>query len=350
MMAFKRCVIAGPVLAGLAACATAPLSPMTGAADQEVSTRPISGSKLIYPAQMVRQEIEGEVDVSCTVDVSGATSDCVILKIVGPMTFAEAATAFVKGARYRPAIRGGMPVAELNHYFAIKFVIGPLDLPNEQLLAGLSADWAQCAVPGPNYQTRIAGCDRAIETSAAFPPLLEAGYEVRANLHAAQSHYDQAVTDYDAAINTGFASLHTYRQRGLAAVALRDYQKAKSDLEIVLKATPDDVLSLQGRSRAELGLGEIVAARHDLDREILRSPDDPSLRIQRARIAETTNDRAAALTDLDAALRLNPTEVSALAARCRVYRSMARSSEAAADCAQVELVDPKHKIAADTPA
>jgi len=339
----KHIFLAATVSAVLSACAAVPAP--SAPVNREVSGRPVSGARLSYPPDMLRQSLEGVVDATCTVDVQGATSDCIITRVEGSMTFAVSALAFVRGAKYLPATHNGVPIAEPHHIFTIRFVLAPVDALQQQNLSHLSTDWAQCMAPAAQGQAAIDACGRAIDLSGQNPALQEAAYEQRARIYAAHGQYDLAVADDDRAVASGAASIYTYRQRGLAEVALMNYPKAKSDFDFVLEASPDDMASLRNRSRTALAMKDFASARHDLDHAILIRPDDPSLFVLRADLSVAAGDSAAALVDLGAALRLNPTEVPAFAARCRLHRSMGQAAGAAADCARVEELDPKHKTA-----
>jgi len=92
--------------------------------DSEVSARPIAGPPMKYPPRMQDQGREGQVEVTCDVDADGATSNCVVGNVVGGAAFSEAALAWVKLQRYKPAIRNGVPIAEPHHKFNIVFKLG----------------------------------------------------------------------------------------------------------------------------------------------------------------------------------------------------------------------------------
>ena len=91
--------------------------------DSEVSAKPIAGPPLAYPPRMLQAGREGRVDISCDVDATGATSNCAVTGSTGGDTFAEAALAYVQQARYKPAIRNGVPAREPHHTFHIIFTL-----------------------------------------------------------------------------------------------------------------------------------------------------------------------------------------------------------------------------------
>jgi len=92
--------------------------------DSEVGARAINNVKLTYPPRMLDQGREGQVEVTCDVDADGGTSNCSVGAIDGGQVFADAALAYVKAARYKPAIKNGVPIAEPHHKFNIVFKLG----------------------------------------------------------------------------------------------------------------------------------------------------------------------------------------------------------------------------------
>jgi protein TonB len=98
--------------------------PAPSVPDSAVGARAINNVKLVYPPRMIDQGREGRVDVTCDVDVDGATSNCVVGSVTGGQAFADAALAYVRQARYKPAIRNGVPVPEPHHTFDIVFKLG----------------------------------------------------------------------------------------------------------------------------------------------------------------------------------------------------------------------------------
>ena len=91
--------------------------------DSEVSAKPIAGPPLVYPPRMLQAEREGKVDITCDVDTDGGTSNCAVTAAIGGSAFTDAAMAYVQQARYKPAVRNGVPVKEPHHTFHIIFAL-----------------------------------------------------------------------------------------------------------------------------------------------------------------------------------------------------------------------------------
>jgi protein TonB len=82
---------------------------------------PISGAPPVYPAIAQTRGQQGWVDLDCTVDEGGRTSNCSVVNHQGSNSFIESALSYVAAARYRPAIHNGVPIVEQHHRFHIEF-------------------------------------------------------------------------------------------------------------------------------------------------------------------------------------------------------------------------------------
>ncbi len=88
---------------------TAP--PAQAAPDRDVSEHPIGGTAAPeYPQDMLEEEREGSATVTCDVDTSGVTNNCVLTNVTGGASFGRSALAFAERHRYSPATHNGVPV------------------------------------------------------------------------------------------------------------------------------------------------------------------------------------------------------------------------------------------------
>lgn len=97
---------------------TAPAAPAVP--DSDVSERPISGAKPVFPARMLQSGREGSVDIECDVGTDGKTSNCTVVSSTGGSAFADAAMESVQHATYKPAIHNGVP-EKRRHKWTIAF-------------------------------------------------------------------------------------------------------------------------------------------------------------------------------------------------------------------------------------
>jgi TonB family protein len=75
---------------------------------------PVAGGGPPYPTDYVRDGRAGEVAVDCTIDPDGEPEHCRVRDVFGGRRFAEATVDWLNSGtvRFRPALRGGVPVAE----------------------------------------------------------------------------------------------------------------------------------------------------------------------------------------------------------------------------------------------
>jgi protein TonB len=99
-----------------------PSGPLTAPPpDTFAGSVPLGGAKLAYPAIAQAHGQQGWVDLDCTVDEAGRTSNCSVVDHLGGQSFVDAAQSYVAAARYRPATHNGVPVVEQHHRFHIEF-------------------------------------------------------------------------------------------------------------------------------------------------------------------------------------------------------------------------------------
>ncbi len=87
-----------------------PAPPPVAAPDQNVSERPLSNAKAVYPDSLVEDEVEGSADVECDVDTTGHTSNCKVDAVTGSSLFGSSALNYAESNVYSPATHNGVPV------------------------------------------------------------------------------------------------------------------------------------------------------------------------------------------------------------------------------------------------
>ena len=90
----------------------------------ELSTMPAFRKRVTpeYPADLKKQELQGEVSLSVTIDVTGHVVDIRVLRSSHAL-FARAAMAAVKHSLFIPATRNGSPVATILDDLVYSFVL-----------------------------------------------------------------------------------------------------------------------------------------------------------------------------------------------------------------------------------
>jgi hypothetical protein len=97
---------------------TASPPPPVSPTDREPSYQPVAGGSPPYPSDYVRDGRPGEVSLTCLILASGEPQNCRVADYIGGRRFAEAVVKWLNTGqvRFRPAVRGGHPVAEERHW------------------------------------------------------------------------------------------------------------------------------------------------------------------------------------------------------------------------------------------
>ena len=106
----------------VAGCATNP--PDRDGPDKDGDVALITSQGPAYPPDMEKQGETGFVSLDCTITSAGQAEDCIVTKATNA-EFSEAARTYIAHARYRPAVRDGVPVAVAHHGIAIRFKLPP---------------------------------------------------------------------------------------------------------------------------------------------------------------------------------------------------------------------------------
>jgi tetratricopeptide (TPR) repeat protein len=116
--------------------------------------------------------------------------------------------------------------------------------------------------------------------------------------------------------------------RGLAYLALRQFDHALADFNQAVEQQPDAAALRNNRGRVYYESQQYAAAVAEFGEAIRLAPADPTPLVNRGMARAATPDAAAALADFDAALALNATLSAALTGRAIVLVGQNRADEA----------------------
>ena len=129
------------------------------------------------------------------------------------------------------------------------------------------------------HEEAIAVLDEIIDLDRGIP--LPPFYAMRGHLHVLKLSYGEALADFNEAINLseadGFDEVYEfeaglYTARGQSWAALREYERAVDDFNIVIESEPSAEAYL-ARGEAFAAMGKYIAAMDDCERAIRRQPD-----------------------------------------------------------------------------
>jgi tetratricopeptide (TPR) repeat protein len=122
--------------------------------------------------------------------------------------------------------------------------------------------------------------------------------------------YDKAVEAYQKAAELDHRNDKGYslalQQRAYALTAQQKFQQAIEDYNSALEITPDDQGIYERRAYAEMRLGDYNHALTDYNEMLKRKPNDVSYLLYRSYIYEVKGDIANSMADCDKVLQMHP--------------------------------------------
>ena len=215
------------------------------------------------------------------------------------------------------------------------------------------------------YEEALVDYNRAIEIN----PHLFYAYYSRGEVKSTLGDYKAAIVDYDKVIEISDEVFHTYFLRGFAYLMLGDYKAAIVDYDKAIKVDPEnnaDAYCNRGAARCELAESERAlgntgsaqrlyeAAIADYDKAIEIDPEDAIAYSNRGAaryklgISEAARGHlkkaqrlyAAAIEDCTQAIKINPEHANAYNNRGHVKEALGQKEAAKADFQKAEKLDP----------
>lgn len=95
-------------------------------------------------------------------------------------------------------------------------------------------------------------------------PDYEAAYYNRAGVFMDQDRYDRAIRDLNVSLRLSPGDAMTLSRNGRCYWYLKDYRRALEELEAALAAHPDDAETLRWRAKVKTELGDVAGAQADV--------------------------------------------------------------------------------------
>lgn len=163
-------------------------------------------------------------------------------------------------------------------------------------------------------------------------------------LHS-EKKYDEAVREFDRAINLEPANVEAYRLRGRSKREKGDLQGALNDFNRALELEPDNNRTLLGRGLVREKLGDLQGAMTDYTRGIQLDTKYPNGYSYRGLLKINSKDYRGAVADFDAAIGLEPQNVSAYINRGLAKARLGDNASAIGDYDRAIELDPKRALA-----
>lgn len=210
------------------------------------------------------------------------------------------------------------------------------------LTPALAADeWDISTCVGPDAAQSVDACTRIINDKATSQEDLGKAYGARGNSYQKLNKYDQAITDYDAAIKLDQKNASLYVNRGHALQAKGDLDKALADQDEAIKLDPKNRSAYVNRGDVFAAKGEYAKAVADYDAAIKIDPKDAVAYLDRGNARNADGKYEAAVADFDAAVQLLPKYPMGYFSRGFAHLYAGSLPKALADFKQAVALDPK---------
>ncbi|MFB7076460.1 tetratricopeptide repeat protein, partial [Streptomyces sp. NPDC056308] len=147
-------------------------------------------------------------------------------------------------------------------------------------------------------------------------------HALRGRQHRKAERYEQAIADYDRAIELGLEGDLAHHGRGLVHLAVHQYRDALADFIRAVEADPADPANLAQRAWTHKLLGEDEEAVGDYDRVLALEPDHVFARAMRGTVRRTLGQYDEAIADFDQAFAIDPNYVYALTSRGLAHQAL----------------------------
>ncbi|MFG0262930.1 MAG: tetratricopeptide repeat protein [Novipirellula sp. JB048] len=170
-------------------------------------------------------------------------------------------------------------------------------------------------------------------------------FTLRASAWWALGNTENALRDFDQAIENGYQEAHAYSSRGLFNASIGNFDEAIADYAKALELAPEEVAPLVNRAAVHMARGHIEKAIDDYTLALQKKPHSASLLRQRAIAWKAINELDRAIEDFNAILRRNENDLDAIMGRGYVYFQQGQHQAAVADFSRSIQLDPESAVA-----
>jgi tetratricopeptide (TPR) repeat protein len=192
-----------------------------------------------------------------------------------------------------------------------------------------------------DYDQAIADFNQAIQ----LDPKNAKAYYKRGNAYGHKDEYDKAIADEDQAIQIDPKYVDAYLNRGWDYSSKGDYGKAVADCDQAILIDPKDAHAYNDRAWLYSSKGDYAKAIADCDQAIQLDPKNAQAYGNRGWAHGMKGDYDQAISDLDQAIQLDPKLKNVYYSRGWAYSSKGDYDQAISDLDQAIQLNPKLKDA-----
>lgn len=188
-----------------------------------------------------------------------------------------------------------------------------------------------------HYEEAISDFDKAIE----IEPRQQRAYSNRGTAKFALNRYEEAISDYDKAIGL-LPTAKTYFSRGTAHFKLGKYQLAIDDYNKAIEMDPQTAINYHNRAIVYLKIGKTESAINDFTKAIELEPKKSGAYIGLGNLMLNKGNYNEASLQYSKAIELDQTDAVAFNNRGLAYAQMSKNIEALNDFDKSISIDPKY--------
>jgi tetratricopeptide (TPR) repeat protein len=170
-------------------------------------------------------------------------------------------------------------------------------------------------------------------------------FTLRASSWWALGKAEEALADFDKAIELGYDEAHAYTSRGLFHAAMGNHEKAIRDYNKAIVKDPDDTAPYINRAAVYMQTGEFDSAADDYTKALKSKPTDAGLLHQRAIALKSGGKMDKALEDFDAIVKENERDITAIMGRGYIKFQQGKHKDAVEDFGLAIELNPKDAVA-----
>ena len=140
-------------------------------------------------------------------------------------------------------------------------------------------------------------------------------YTLRASSWWALGKADEAIADFDKAIDLGYREPHAYTSRGLFHAASGHYKEAITDYNEAIKLDKESIAPIVNRAAVYMQTREFELAAKDYSTALATKENDAALLHQRAIAYKSAGETDKAIADFNTIAKANPKDITAIMGR-----------------------------------
>ncbi len=170
-------------------------------------------------------------------------------------------------------------------------------------------------------------------------------YTLRAASWWALGKAEEALADFDKAIELGYRESHAYTSRGMFHAEMGNFDEAIADYNQALEIDPEDLAPVINRAAVHMSRGDYLDAVEDYTTVLGSRNDSATLLHQRAIAWKAAGKLQEAADDFEAILNFNPDDYAAVMGRGYVRFQQQEYEQAIVDFAKAIELNPKDAVA-----